>query len=165
MLSLWRQKYKCMSSVVPQALYKKILEQIAIPCVDIVLLSDAGVLLLLRDNEPAKGMWWLPGGRILKGETIQEAASRKIQEEVGLVISPKKCTIVGVKETMFDSGPFHVSSVHTVNVVVVAKLTHVYKPTLDRLHTAFRFQKNTARLHAYVAWAIKESKRIIDHKT
>ena len=34
-------------------------------------------LLLLRDNEPEKDNWWFPGGRVIKGETLENAVIRK----------------------------------------------------------------------------------------
>jgi ADP-ribose pyrophosphatase YjhB (NUDIX family) len=42
------------------------------------------VLLLKRKNEPAKGKWWFPGGRVYRGETRKEAAQRKLREECSL---------------------------------------------------------------------------------
>jgi ADP-ribose pyrophosphatase YjhB (NUDIX family) len=72
-------------------------------CVDVIILSRQGVLLVWRDNEPAKDQWWLPGGWVLKGELLAECAVRKAREEVGL-----DCTfvrIIHVDETIFDTVP------------------------------------------------------------
>jgi ADP-ribose pyrophosphatase YjhB (NUDIX family) len=41
-------------------------------------------LLVLRSSEPVKGVWWLPGGQLLKGESFFAAAKRKAQQETGL---------------------------------------------------------------------------------
>ena len=58
-----------------------------IPCVDVVV-SNASkkVLLIHRSDEPAKGKWWVVGGRIHKNESIVDAAIRKVREETGLEV-------------------------------------------------------------------------------
>ncbi len=37
-----------------------------------------------RNNQPAKDQWFTPGGRILLGETLEEAVQRVLHEETGL---------------------------------------------------------------------------------
>ncbi|OEU61436.1 MAG: hypothetical protein BA867_13185 [Desulfobacterales bacterium S5133MH16] len=44
------------------------------------------VLLILRGEAPAKGMWAIPGGSVNIGETLQAAAEREVLEETGLQI-------------------------------------------------------------------------------
>ena len=44
------------------------------------------VLLILRGEAPAKGMWAVPGGSVNLGETLQAAAEREVLEETGLKI-------------------------------------------------------------------------------
>lgn len=45
---------------------------------------DAGVLIIRRGIEPAKGHWALPGGFLETGESWQEGACREVREETGL---------------------------------------------------------------------------------
>ncbi len=42
------------------------------------------VLLIERAAEPAAGQWALPGGALAKGESLDEAAARKLSEETGV---------------------------------------------------------------------------------
>jgi colanic acid biosynthesis protein WcaH len=52
--------------VIPVDEYQKIVEQIPIVCVDAVIMNRKGQYLLVRrKNEPLKGEFWLPGGRII----------------------------------------------------------------------------------------------------
>ena len=51
-----------------------------------VLFDNDRVLLVKRSNDPAKGMWAVPGGKIQPGETMQQALVREIKEETGLDI-------------------------------------------------------------------------------
>lgn len=72
--------------IIEQELYDQILRVMPIPCVDLLVTDDSGrVLLVKRINEPSKGQWWFPGGRVFFGETRDEAARRKLFEECGLV--------------------------------------------------------------------------------
>jgi 8-oxo-dGTP diphosphatase len=58
-----------------------------IPCVGAVLADAAGRLLLVRRaNDPGRGLWSLPGGRVEPGETDQQAVVREVAEETGLVV-------------------------------------------------------------------------------
>jgi len=42
------------------------------------------VLLILRKNDPYRGMWALPGGFMEMDETLETTAARELEEETGL---------------------------------------------------------------------------------
>lgn len=44
------------------------------------------VLLVKRANPPAQGMWAIPGGLVELGESVQDAATREVEEETGLKV-------------------------------------------------------------------------------
>lgn len=48
------------------------------------------MLLIQRAQEPNKGLWSFPGGRIELGETIFQAVTREVREETGIEIEPVK---------------------------------------------------------------------------
>jgi ADP-ribose pyrophosphatase YjhB (NUDIX family) len=45
------------------------------------------VLLIRRGQEPAKGCWSVPGGRVEPGESFEEATAREVHEETGLAVA------------------------------------------------------------------------------
>ena len=49
--------------------------------------NELSVLLIERGGEPYKGCWAFPGGFLELDETVEEGASRELQEETGLIIS------------------------------------------------------------------------------
>lgn len=101
---------------IPKDKYKYILEYMPVVCVDLVIVYNGKVFMAKRVNEPAKNQWFLPGGRILKNERLQDAVIRKAKEEVGLDVKIIKPLIFG--ETIFDESSIEgvVSGTHTINV-------------------------------------------------
>ena len=58
-----------------------------IRCVGAVVHDAAGRLLLVRRaNEPGRGQWSLPGGRVEPGESDASAVARELLEETGLEV-------------------------------------------------------------------------------
>ena len=56
-----------------------------VPCVGAIVHDGHGRLLLIRrGQEPSRGLWSLPGGRVEPGETAAEAVEREVLEETGL---------------------------------------------------------------------------------
>ncbi len=56
-------------------------------CVDGVVVDESGrVLLSLRDVEPEKGKWHLPGGVVYRKERLEDAIKRVIKDETGLKV-------------------------------------------------------------------------------
>jgi ADP-ribose pyrophosphatase YjhB (NUDIX family) len=53
--------------------------------VSVVLQRDRRFLLVERANEPGRGMFAFPGGRVEQGERLAAAACRELMEETGLV--------------------------------------------------------------------------------
>ncbi|TKX73484.1 NUDIX domain-containing protein [Halorubrum sp. GN11_10-6_MGM] len=71
---------------IPDEVWSDIVEHVPIPSVDLLVVADDGLLLAKRQNEPAKGEWFVPGGRIQKGESLEAAVHRVAREELGVDI-------------------------------------------------------------------------------
>ncbi|HUC89381.1 MAG TPA: NUDIX hydrolase [Patescibacteria group bacterium] len=58
--------------------------------VEIVIKTDAGVFLTLRNIEPCKGLWHLPGGTVRFGEKLTDAVARIAKRELNIDVSDTK---------------------------------------------------------------------------
>ena len=83
--------------------------------VDVVIPSEAGVVLIRRGGEPFQGQWALPGGFVEVGETVHEAAVREAAEETGLAVEISR--LVGVY-----SEPDRDPRGHNVSVAFLARV-------------------------------------------
>ena len=63
------------------------MERARVACVGgIVVDSEDRILLIRRGQEPAKGCWSVPGGRVEPGEDDSAATVREVLEETGLAV-------------------------------------------------------------------------------
>jgi ADP-ribose pyrophosphatase YjhB (NUDIX family) len=63
-------------------------EDALVRCVGAVITrADGRVLLIQRGNEPGRGLWSLPGGRVEPGESDEQAVAREVAEETGLTVT------------------------------------------------------------------------------
>ncbi|PLS84587.1 MAG: ADP-ribose pyrophosphatase [Actinobacteria bacterium] len=56
-----------------------------------IVVDGGRVLLLRRNKEPEAGLWGIQGGAVEFGETVEAAARRELEEELGV-----GCEIVGL---------------------------------------------------------------------
>lgn len=118
------------SKFLPSELYGTMVRDCIICCCDIVLVRNnphnhrKECLLVERASEPVKGIWWWPGGRILKGETFFGAAVRKAHQETGIEnITPTQ--VLGVWNTFFPTSHWDTEmekGTQTVNAVVLVEI-------------------------------------------
>lgn len=122
---------------IPESEYKKIVETMPILCVDLVIIYDQKCLLLLRNNEPALGQYWFPGGRIRKLEMIKDAAIRKAKEETNLDCEFIK--IISVEETIFIKNENMNTDVHTVNICCHLITSNADNLKVDKHHDDYKW--------------------------
>jgi len=71
--------------------------------IDLVVRDPARRMLLgLRENRPAQGYWFTPGGRIGKDERIGQAFRRISRVELGRALSLADARFIGVFEHLYD---------------------------------------------------------------
>ena len=134
---------------IPEGLYHQIIENIPLACVDIAIVAKGAVLLVKRKDQPARGQWWVPGGRVFKGEMMRETASRKARTEVGIDchVGP----LIHTAETIFQDGPGGIP-VHSINsCFFLYPVKHDFEPHLDEHQEEFWWVDHIPDgLHPYV---------------
>lgn len=63
-------------------------------------MRDEKLLMVRRGNDPGRGLWSLPGGRVEHGEYLGDALKREVAEETGLSIDVGD--LVGIFEVRGD---------------------------------------------------------------
>lgn len=81
------------------------------------------VLLGLRVNRPARGAWFVPGGRIYKNERLDEAFARITLAELGREFVRSGAPLLGVYEHLYDDNALDEAGVSTHYVVLAHALS------------------------------------------
>jgi colanic acid biosynthesis protein WcaH len=89
----------------------------------IVRFSDGRVLVGRRNHEPAKGCFFVPGGRITKNETVAAAFRRLTLVELGVEKQIEEARFLGVYEHFYPTNRFERGAFGTHYVVLGYELT------------------------------------------
>lgn len=130
--------------------YRKVLGSVPIVCIDCVVLNERReILLVKRKNDPLKGEFWLPGGRLHKGERLVDAVHRKMREEVGVDVDVLEN--LGFAEEFFERSAEDASGgVHSISIVYLVK-PKSYDIVLDHQSSEWGwFRQYPAQLMQYV---------------
>jgi colanic acid biosynthesis protein WcaH len=109
--------------------------------IDLILRNSKGETLLgVRNNEPAKGFYFVPGGRILKNERIADAFRRIILNETGISADIGGSTFKGVFEHVYDTNFANRTDFGTHYVVLAYQITQPFDDVrLDSQHSSFEW--------------------------
>jgi len=132
-------------------MYNKIVKLMPIVSVEAAIQIEGAFLLLKRNNQPAKGEWWFPGGRIKKGETLQQALIREVKEETGLTITQHK--LINVYSRVFPER-------HDITIAYLCR-AEKQEITLNNEHQEYKLLSNPPDgLHPYITQTIEDTKQI-----
>lgn len=126
--------------------FKTIVASTPLVSMDLIVRNSFGqVLLGYRINRPAKGYWFVPGGRIYKNEMFEEAFLRLTQMELDQSIELSKASFLGLFQHLYsDSYSGEDLSTH---YVVLA-----YEVEVDIMLSALP----TSQHHAYKWFELEE---------
>ena len=80
----------------PRGLFEQMLAYAVIPTFDLVLAyGEQGVIVCRRRTAPYKGVWALPGLRMMKPEGIDDTIRRIANEELGLEVETREKVLIG----------------------------------------------------------------------
>jgi colanic acid biosynthesis protein WcaH len=152
-------------SLIPTEKYGEIITVLPILCVDVVIQNAKGEYLLVkRNNEPKKGHWWPVGGRVLKGETLEQAVIRKVKEETSLDVSAAR--VIGYFELITDANPLNQPvQYHTVSVVFSTVVDDHQQVRLDEQSMEWKYDQ-VLPVDFYINRAhLQEPGKLVPHTT
>jgi colanic acid biosynthesis protein WcaH len=91
----------------PHADLRDVVRLAPLVAIDLVIRNPRGEILLgLRNNEPAKGWYFVPGGMILKNERLADAFVRILKRETDLAAAMEDARFLGVYEHFYANNRF-----------------------------------------------------------
>ena len=120
----------------------EIIEATPLVSIDLVIRNPSNkVLLGKRNNRPAMGYWFVPGGRIFKNETINQALKRISEVELGQDLSTKAPSLLGVYDHIYEDNFLNVKGINTHYVVLafVIALQQEIEVKSDEQHTELKW--------------------------
>lgn len=103
--------------------FAQVIDRMPLVSIDQLVENAQGEFLLgLRNNRPAQGFWFVPGGRARKGETLEQAFERLTLAELGQMCSLQDTLLQGLYEHFYSDNLFadnpayqHISTHYVVN--------------------------------------------------
>jgi colanic acid biosynthesis protein WcaH len=103
--------------------FLKIIDLTPLVSIDLLIRNPAEEILMgLRNNEPAKGMWFVPGGRILKNETLPQAFARITQAELGMELPFAEAHLQGAYTHLYPTNALQAAHINTHYVVLAYQI-------------------------------------------
>ena len=108
-----------------QKTFSTVINSTPLVSIDLIVKDrDGKVLLGERLNRPAKGFWFVPGGRILKNEAMADAFKRLTRDELGTEFQIEKAKLIGPFDHFYVDNVFDESfSTHYVAIGYELQLT------------------------------------------
>lgn len=100
-------KLVSLMSFLDKTTFETVIENSPLISIDLLVENSKGEYLLgYRNNRPAQGFWFVPGGRILKNEAIDEAFRRLTLKELGVKFERSSAMFLGPYEHFYDDFVF-----------------------------------------------------------
>ncbi|TPQ26454.1 GDP-mannose mannosyl hydrolase [Methylomonas koyamae] len=107
----------------------------------IVSSADGKILMGQRLNQPAQGYWFVPGGRIYKSETLEQAFRRITETELGQIYEIGDGRLVGAFTHLYDTNFADAPGISTHYVVLGYQLNMGLESAQlpQQQHSAYRW--------------------------
>lgn len=106
--------------------YSKSLDNFVATCVDCIVLNSKEEMLLGKRTIEPQPDWWIVGGKMMPGETFEEAVVRNVKRELGLNIDSSRFaflpSIYSLVWSRRQQAPKDNGS-HTVSITTILKIT------------------------------------------
>lgn len=120
--------------------FLRIIEATPLVSIDLILRNAAGEILLgWRNNRPARDAWFVPGGRIRKGETLAAAQARISAVETGQRLTDGR--LIGAFEHIYEDNAFEAPGIgtHYVTLGIALDWPAGVEPVADSQHQRLRW--------------------------
>ena len=107
----------------PKEQFLKLIELGPLVSIDLIVNCDDKYLLGHRKNMPAKDFWFVPGGRILKNETLEDAFCRLTEAELNKAFQIDDGSFKGVYQHFYDGSA--ISDTLSTHYVVLAYVLEI----------------------------------------
>ncbi|MGY5451696.1 GDP-mannose mannosyl hydrolase [Agarivorans sp. MS3-6] len=95
-------------SFLSQQAFSQVIANTPLVSIDLIIENPQGqVLLGQRLNRPAQGFWFVPGGRIMKDESMRDALTRLARQELGLELTLDNGEFLGSFEHFYHDNVFY----------------------------------------------------------
>lgn len=135
------------------SVFRDVVKNTPLVSIDLVLADASGAILMgWRQNEPAKGTWFVPGGRIRKNERMADAFRRIVKTETGLVRHLGETRFGGVYEHLYSTNCFGEAGFGTHYCVLTHVLRFSERPdiTIDSQRSKMAWlTPSSADIHPY----------------
>lgn len=158
------------SNFLDKEAFQTVIENTPLVSIDLLIRNECDEILVgLRNNKPAKGYWFVPGGRILKGESIQDAFSRITLSELSFKASLEDATYLGLYEHFYPDSACDGEKVITTHYVVSGFGLSMKKNSLSELptcqHSSYRWVSEKdfttdETIHVHSRWYLDPYKGI-----
>ena len=124
-----------------KAKFTEVIKNSPLVSIDLVIENHNGQALLgERLNRPAKGNWFVPGGRILKNESMADAFKRLTQEELGQTFSIDTAQLLGPFDHFYTDNVFDESfSTHYVAIAYKLKINTPLTQLPQKQHGQYKW--------------------------
>ena len=103
--------------------FKNVIKNTPLISIDLIIQNEKSEYLVgKRNNRPARGFWFVPGGRIQKDESLDNGFSRLTKNEIGISRVRNESIFIGIFEHFYDDN-FYDSTFSTHYVVLAYKIS------------------------------------------
>lgn len=141
MNGFWHIKMTTENNILPLAEFKQVVENTPLFAIDLVVVNEQNqVLVGERLNAPAKGFWFVPGGRVFKNESLGKAFKRISKTELGFEVERHQTWLLGLFDHFYDDSFFSKKvSTHYINATHAIRLTANLLNLPENQHSQYRW--------------------------
>jgi len=122
--------------------FLEIIDATPLVSIDIILRNSEGKILLgRRENKPAQGSWFVPGGRIRKNESLNDAMARISNTELGVGLELGTAKLIGAFDHIYEDNFTGQGNIGTHYVALGYELKLLGDPEIkgDTQHKAMKW--------------------------